>query len=84
MKHTYESGCFGDRAGKMVFTTITMDASGVITMAFGPAEPNAGPDAAKAVRDRNDYILNGRKCFITVASMVDSHMAAMVIAGIIK
>ena len=40
-------------------------------MAFGLTEPNAGSDAAsmttKAVEDGDSYILNGRKCFITMA-----------------
>ena len=35
--------------------------------AFALTEPNAGSDATRttAVRDGDDYILNGRKCFIT-------------------
>lgn len=40
-------------------------------IAFGLTEPNAGSDAgslrASAVKDGDDYILNGRKCFITGA-----------------
>ena len=40
-------------------------------LAFGLTEPNAGADAAsmttKAVEDGDSYILNGRKCFITMA-----------------
>ena len=40
-------------------------------IAFALTEPNAGSDAAsmttKAVEDGDDYILNGRKCFITMA-----------------
>lgn len=44
-------------------------------LAFGITEPNAGSDVAanktKAVRDGNDYILNGSKCFITNSGMAD-------------
>ena len=44
-------------------------------IAFGLTEPNAGSDAAslttKAVKDGEDYILNGRKCFITMAPMAN-------------
>ena len=43
--------------------------------AFGLTEPNAGsdPGAGKttAVKDGDDYILNGRKCFITNAPVAD-------------
>lgn len=46
-------------------------AAGESVIAFGLTEPGAGSDAAslatKAVKDGNDYILNGRKCFITFA-----------------
>ncbi|MCI1966034.1 MAG: acyl-CoA dehydrogenase family protein [Oscillospiraceae bacterium] len=46
-------------------------ASGEGMISFGLTEPNAGSDAAslttKAVKDGDDYILNGRKCFITFA-----------------
>lgn len=46
-------------------------ASGEIKIAFGLTEPGAGSDAGslstKAVKDGDDYILNGRKCFITAA-----------------
>ena len=42
---------------------------------FALTEPNAGSDPAggktTAVRDGNDYILNGRKCFITSAEVAD-------------
>ena len=48
-------------------------ASGEIIIAFGLTEPNAGSDAAsvstKAVKDGDHYILNGRKCFITLAPL---------------
>ena len=46
-------------------------AAGENFIAFGLTEPNAGSDAAsmttKAVEDGDCYILNGRKCFITMA-----------------
>lgn len=45
--------------------------SGEEFIAFGLTEPNAGSDAGslttKAVEDGGSYILNGRKCFITMA-----------------
>ncbi|MCI2106540.1 MAG: acyl-CoA dehydrogenase family protein [Intestinimonas sp.] len=52
---------------------------GVVTgesiIVFALTEPNAGSDAAslttKAVKDGDDYILNGRKCFITFAPLAD-------------
>lgn len=43
--------------------------------AFALTEPDAGSDAAAtrttAVRDGDDYILNGRKCFITCGGIAD-------------
>ncbi|MGN8969749.1 acyl-CoA dehydrogenase family protein [Intestinimonas sp. HCP28S3_D6] len=43
--------------------------------AFALTEPNAGSDASAtkttAVRDGDDYILNGRKCFITSGPIAD-------------
>lgn len=43
--------------------------------AFALTEPDAGCDAANgkttAVREGNEYVLNGRKCFITNASVAD-------------
>lgn len=46
-------------------------ASGEWTGAFALTEPNAGSDAASlktsAVRDGNDYLIRGTKCFITNA-----------------
>ena len=47
--------------------------SGEAYIAFGMTEPNAGSDAAslttKAVEDGDDYIITGRKCFITFAPL---------------
>lgn len=44
-------------------------------MCFGLTEPGAGSDVGgmvtRAVRDGDDYILNGRKCFITMAPVSD-------------
>ncbi|MDD2586535.1 MAG: acyl-CoA dehydrogenase [Syntrophomonadaceae bacterium] len=46
--------------------------------AFGLTEPNAGSDAmsmtTKAVLDRDEYILNGRKIFITNAQAADTYI----------
>ena len=50
-------------------------ATGEKFFAFGLTEPGAGSDAASlitsAVPDGDEYILNGRKCFITGAPMAD-------------
>lgn len=50
-------------------------ANGESLLCFGLTEPDAGSDAAaihtKAVKSGEDYILNGRKCFITKAPMAD-------------
>ena len=50
-------------------------AAGEQFVAFGLTEPGAGSDAGslktKAVKDGDDYILNGRKCFITMAPFAD-------------
>ncbi len=50
-------------------------ASGETVIAFGLTEPGAGSDAAsiqtKAVKDGHDYILNGRKTFISLAPVAD-------------
>lgn len=50
-------------------------ASGDTLLCFGLTEPGAGSDAAsittKAVKDGDEYILNGRKCFITKAPIAD-------------
>ncbi|MHB8072400.1 acyl-CoA dehydrogenase family protein [Desulfosporosinus fructosivorans] len=46
--------------------------------AFSLTEPNAGSDAASlrttAVRDGDDYILNGRKCFVTNGGYSDIYI----------
>ena len=50
-------------------------ASGEITIAFGLTEPGAGSDAAsiatKAVKNGDEYILNGTKTFISMAPLAD-------------
>lgn len=50
-------------------------AKGEKRICFALTEPGAGSDAASmiasAVRDGDDYILNGRKCFITGAPIAD-------------
>ena len=50
-------------------------ASGEKIMVFGLTEPGAGSDAGgtttTAVADGDDYILNGRKCFISGAPVAD-------------
>ncbi len=49
--------------------------TGKIILAFALTEPGAGSDAGSmtttAVRDGDDYILNGRKTFITMAPLAD-------------
>lgn len=50
-------------------------ASGEVTGCFALTEPDAGSDAtaltATAVLDGDDYVINGRKCFITNAPIAD-------------
>ena len=50
-------------------------ASGELILAFGLTEPEAGSDVAsmltRAEKDGDDYILNGRKTFITAAPLSD-------------
>ena len=50
-------------------------ASGEKIMVFGLTEPGAGSDAGgtptTAIPDGDDYIINGRKCFISGAPMAD-------------
>lgn len=61
---------FGTEEQKREF--LTPLASGKALGAFGLTEPNAGSDAGgtktTAVIDRDDFIINGEKCFITNAS----------------
>ena len=46
-----------------------------VKIVFGLTEPGAGSDASSmvttAVKDGDDYILNGRKCFISGAPLAD-------------
>ncbi len=53
-------------------------ADGSIKISFALTEPNAGSDAGslktKAVKDGDSYILNGVKCFITMAPIADYHI----------
>jgi acyl-CoA dehydrogenase len=50
-------------------------ASGALTGCFALTEPEAGSDATAlrttAVRDGDEYVLNGEKCFITNAPLAD-------------
>jgi acyl-CoA dehydrogenase len=50
-------------------------ASGDITGSFALTEPNAGSDASalttSAIKDGDDYVLNGMKCYITNAPIAD-------------
>ena len=50
-------------------------ASGALIPAFGITEPGAGSDIAgiqtRAERQDNEYIINGRKCFITQGNIAD-------------
>ena len=53
-------------------------ADGSTIISFALTEPNAGSDAGslktKAVKDGDSYILNGTKCFITMAPIADYHI----------
>jgi alkylation response protein AidB-like acyl-CoA dehydrogenase len=61
---------FGTETQKRAY--LTKICSGESMGAFGLTEPNAGSDAGgtrtTAVKDGNDWVLNGSKCFITNAS----------------
>ena len=50
-------------------------ARGEMICAFGLTEPEAGSDVSnistKAVRENDEYVLNGRKCFISFADVAD-------------
>ena len=54
---------------------VTPVAQGKMKLAFALTEPGAGSDAGgvatTAVKDGDEYVLNGRKCFITMAPFAD-------------
>lgn len=56
-------------------TYLTRLAAGEIYIAFGLTEPNAGSDVSgmttRAVSDGDNFIIDGRKCFITGAPIAD-------------
>lgn len=64
-------------------TYLTRLASGKALGAFGLTEPNAGSDAGStqttAVRDGDEYVINGEKCFITNGNFAEIIIATAVI-----
>ncbi|HEY4551628.1 MAG TPA: acyl-CoA dehydrogenase family protein [Bacillaceae bacterium] len=73
---------FGTEEQKREF--LTPICTGESLGAFGLTEPNAGSDAGgtrtAAVREGNDFVINGNKCFITNASYAQ-HVAMTAITG---
>lgn len=65
---------FGTEKQKEAY--LTPLAQGKELGAFGLTEPNAGSDAGgtktTAVKDGNDFVINGEKCFITNASFANT------------
>lgn len=73
---SYPIAAFGNEEQKKKY--LTPLASGEKLGAFGLTEENAGSDAGgtetAAVRDGDDYILNGKKIFITNAPEADTYV----------
>ncbi len=65
----------GSEEQKKEYLTRLTDPDNPLLCAFGLTEPEAGSDAAslktRAVRDGDDYVINGNKCFITNGGVSD-------------
>jgi acyl-CoA dehydrogenase len=70
--------CVGGQREKYLFPAVAGD----INVALGMTEPNAGSDAAgiktSAVRDGEDYVINGSKHFISDADVADAFIITAV------
>ncbi len=70
--------CVGEQRERYLFPAVQGD----INVALGMTEPNAGSDAAgiktSAVRDGDDFIINGSKHFISDADVADAFIITAV------